>query len=90
MNNAVCHSCGAVTESQCRSCEQAVCENCTVPFTIMNQIDYTLCNNCHDSYEEERAEELYEESLSPQEFKKYRREKNIVSGLLKSIKKMFG
>jgi len=89
-NKYFCHTCGDETEYQCRSCEQPVCEGCAVPFTYKNQIDYTLCNNCHVSHQEARAEELFEEGLTPNQLKKHRRDTYIVNGLLKAIKKRFG
>ena len=61
-----CHSCGAESDWYCEKCEKCVCEKCTVPFTQTNNIDYTLCNNCHDFYQEEYAEArtAYEKALA--------------------------
>lgn len=81
-----CHSCGAESDWRCEKCEQCVCENCTVPFTQMNNIDYTLCNNCHDSYQEEHAEEQYLDSLTPEEQKTYYKEKSIIRSVLNAVK----
>lgn len=30
----------------CGKCGEYVCENCIVPYTLHNQIDYTLCKFC--------------------------------------------
>lgn len=44
-----CHICGKSSDGWlCRDCEEYVCENCTVPFTFHNQIDYTLCCWCYN------------------------------------------
>jgi len=86
----LCHSCGNEAEGQCQSCEQPVCDKCTVPFTQMNQIDYDLCNDCNDDYQEARAEEMYEESLNTVELVKYRKGKRLMFSLMKAIKKRFG
>lgn len=83
----LCHSCGEVAEGQCQACEQPVCSKCTVPFTQINQIDYDLCNDCNDDYQEARAEEEYEDSLTPEALTKYRLTKARMSSLMKSIKK---
>ena len=56
-----CHCCDEKTDWVCETCEQWVCEGCTMPFTQMNQIDYTLCWNCNDMYEAEKADEMIEE-----------------------------
>ena len=50
-----CHICDADTEWFCRQCDEPVCEDCCVPFTLQNQIDYTLCTVCHDGYEARRS-----------------------------------
>lgn len=47
----VCHICGNETDFTCRDCDEPVCEDCCVPFTIHNQIDYPLCTYCHDGNE---------------------------------------
>ncbi len=85
-----CYSCGAEAEGCCRTCEQPVCDKCTVPFTQFNQIDYDLCNDCDAMHQEERAEELYEDSLTPTQLVKYRKEKSLMSSLVRAIKKRFG
>jgi len=56
-----CHSCNAPAEGQCERCYQGVCTDCIVPFTYMNQIDYTVCNDCNDDYEYMRGELLEKE-----------------------------
>ena len=90
MEKGNCHSCGHESDWICEKCEQIVCERCTVSYTQFNQIDYTLCNNCNDTYQEEYNEEKYVESLSPSEHKKYIREKRIISTFLSVIKNKFG
>lgn len=84
----LCHSCGAETDYQCEKCEQPVCDKCTIPYTQMNQIDYTLCNDCHSEYQEARAEELYEESLTPVQLTKYKKQKQFISTLFKAVRKV--
>jgi hypothetical protein len=78
------------TEYQCDQCKEPVCEDCTVPFTQMNQIDYNLCNDCNTSYQEAYAEEKFEEGLTTNQLVKYKRDKYVVSSILKAIKKRFG
>ena len=62
-----CHICGHVTDFRCRECGEPVCEDCCVPSTLQNQIDYTLCTCCHDgneasAYEYYRREEERQEA----------------------------
>jgi hypothetical protein len=56
-----CHLCGNITEFYCRDCGEPVCEDCCVPFTLQNQIDYTLCTSCHDGNEARRSLECWRE-----------------------------
>jgi len=46
-----CHMCESETEWYCRDCDQPVCEDCVVQMTYHNQIDYTLCQDCHETAE---------------------------------------
>lgn len=87
-----CHSCGSETEWGCQSCEKPVCDKCTVPFTQFNQIDYTLCNNCNDDYQEayneEKAEEVFFDSLEPEERKTYYTTNTILQHIKKTLNKL--
>ena len=63
-----CHICGNTTDYHCQDCGEPVCEDCCVPFTLQNQIDYTKCQQCEDgdearywlenSREQERQEKI--------------------------------
>ena len=44
-----CYICRNDTEDSCRECEQWVCEDCQVPYTQFNFIDYTLCESCYEN-----------------------------------------
>ena len=94
MEEDKCHSCGAKTDWICERCQQLVCENCTVPFTQFNQIDYTLCNNCHDSHELERSKEQAEQdfydSLSEAEQKTYYSTNSTLRIISKNLKTKLG
>lgn len=57
-----CHICGQSTEFTCRDCVQPACEDCLVPFTPQNNIDYCLCNYCHEEAEARRFLGYLEES----------------------------
>lgn len=57
-----CHICGKLSEFVCEKCGQPACEDCLVPFTLQNQIDYCLCNYCHDSSENSRLLDALEEA----------------------------
>ena len=46
-----CHICGENAEFWCRQCEESVCEECCIPYTIHNNIDYTLCVECNSANE---------------------------------------
>ena len=37
-----CHLCGTITDWECESCSEYVCENCTMSYNQFTQIDYTL------------------------------------------------
>ena len=56
-----CHICGKEVESKCEQCGEFVCENCAVPFTLQNQIDFTLCTSCGDSNNEAAADVYFSE-----------------------------
>jgi len=51
MNEYPCHMCGRMTDLRCEHCDEPVCEECCVPFTIHNQIDFALCQCCRDGDE---------------------------------------
>ena len=64
-----CSVCEKETETyECENCGEPVCEDCTVPYTLQNQIDYTLCNICHGVAEDERAKDYQER----EEYKHYK------------------
>jgi len=46
-----CHCCGRETEKEwiCERCNQHYCDNCSAPFTYMNQIDFPCCEDCADN-----------------------------------------
>lgn len=98
MEKHYCHSCNSETDWQCEKCEQPVCESCTVAFTQMNQIDYTLCNDCNDSYKEayneekaeEEKEEKYFNSLEPDQQKNYHYTNEILRAIRKTLKNKLG
>jgi len=46
-----CHMCNSVTDFNCDSCGEPVCEDCCVVMTIHNQIDYPLCMDCEEMSE---------------------------------------
>jgi len=51
-----CHICNRETEFTCDVCEEPVCDDCCVPITIHNQIDYPLCKTCNEGHEAARYE----------------------------------
>ena len=60
-----CHICEGWTDFDCQTCNEPVFEDCCVPMTYMNQIDYALCTSCETSHECERWEEAeIEEALN--------------------------
>lgn len=48
-----CHICDGETDFKCGACNEPVCEDCCVPMTYHNQIDYPLCTSCSDTSEAE-------------------------------------
>lgn len=56
-----CHSCGNDGEGMCVSCEQCVCDKCSVPYTYHNPVDYDLCQDCGDSRNKAMADEMQQE-----------------------------
>jgi len=78
----LCHSCNEPAEGCCTSCEQPVCCDCTMEFTQMNQIDYDLCRNCNDDYEEERAEAHHQNEIIYKLSEKY----GVVEGMARYFK----
>lgn len=70
----ICHICGKESEFYCRQCDECVCEECTVPYTQYNQIDYTLCNNCGDVYDEN----MYDAYKIEEKIKEEREKKRIL------------
>lgn len=56
-----CHMCGNITDYYCEDCGEPVCEECCVPYDQFTQIDYTLCQCCHDGDMARRELEAYRE-----------------------------
>ena len=54
-----CYLCGTITDWECKSCGEYVCENCTMSYNQFTQIDYTLCKKCGNKQEDERANEYF-------------------------------
>ena len=54
-----CHLCGTITDWECESGGEYVCENCTMSYNQFTQIDYTLCKKCGNEQEDERANEYF-------------------------------
>lgn len=71
-----CHMCGNMTEFYCRECDEPVCEDCAVPFTLQNQIDYTLCQVCHEGNEARRAMYYWEKEEEAEREKEKREHRN--------------
>lgn len=44
-----CHICGEYADYSCENCGEYVCDNCIVPYTLHNPVDWTQCINCGDS-----------------------------------------
>lgn len=57
----LCHMCNSETEYTCQTCDEPVCENCTVQMTYHNQIDYTKCQCCQDGHDAQRRLEWLKE-----------------------------
>lgn len=51
-----CYICRKEATDDCLTCEEPVCDNCTVAYSQHNQIDYTLCKTCYTNDQEEKAE----------------------------------
>ena len=53
-----CHMCGGTTDYYCCQCNEPVCEDCCVLFTLQNQCDETRCQSCQDGFDvqESRAQ----------------------------------
>lgn len=67
----ICHMCENPTDFVCDRCGNPVCEDCCVQMTIYNQIDYPLCQNCHNYKEaEDRLEEFKKEEKNEEVRKK--------------------
>ena len=50
-----------LTDYCCEDCGEPVCEECAVPYDQFTQIDYTLCQCCHDGNMSRRQLEAYRE-----------------------------
>lgn len=53
-----CHICGEETEFLCEQCGEPVCDNCSVSYTYLTPIDYTLCDKCYEENMDERNKEM--------------------------------
>lgn len=71
-----CHICGSEADYECRDCGKFVCDNCTVPYTQFNQVDYTLCKMCGDAQENSRANEYFRQEQQEKQELKDRQIKN--------------
>lgn len=51
----VCHICDKETDGEtlCQQCDEYTCQDCTVKFTQHNQIDYDLCEDCHQQNQDD-------------------------------------
>ena len=56
-----CHICGKDAEYECEDCGELVCDSCTTPYTIHNQIQYTQCIECGDDEMEARSDAHFKE-----------------------------
>lgn len=61
-NKNVCHICGKYADNVCEDCGKMVCDECTTPYTIHNQIEYTQCIDCGEEESEIRSNEYYNNS----------------------------
>ena len=71
-----CHICGNLSEFKCHDCEEPVCEDCCVPFTLQNQIDFTLCSSCHDGNEAIKSMEYWKEEERQDRLNKEKTQRN--------------
>jgi hypothetical protein len=76
MDEHKCHICNEITEFFCEDCDQPVCEECAVPFTLQNQLDGTHCEECYDTIEVSRREEVQRKEEIEDELKKKRKKRN--------------
>lgn len=58
-----CHICDKYAEFECEQCGNEVCEDCCVPYTIHEPIDYTLCTECHGSNKDHRAHYYHQKHM---------------------------
>lgn len=72
-----CHLCGnTAAEFSCRDCEESVCEDCCVPFTLQNQVDFTICTCCYEGKEARRTLAYWEEEERQERIDEERKLKN--------------
>lgn len=74
-----CHQCGIETDYTCDQCGEPVCEDCCVPMTYHNQIDYPLCTTCHGINEDSRSSYYHAENEKRLQEDKARQERNAKS-----------
>ena len=97
---SICHYCEEnETDMVCEQCDRPVCESCIVEFTMNNQIDFNLCQDCDDSNNTERYnEDKWEEEFNLKRKKKkeklaearriaYRKPEAVEKRRLKKIEK---
>lgn len=77
MGEPICHMCGNLTDPEyiCETCDELVCEDCMVKFTIHNQIDYCLCKCCKDGQESSAWLQRYEDDKAQDELNKVKKDK---------------
>tara|TARA_R110000796_G_scaffold11198_5_gene37374 strand:- start:911 stop:1177 length:267 start_codon:yes stop_codon:yes gene_type:complete len=73
---AVCQS--NEEEYLCEWCEEPLCDDCCAPHTSTNNLEETVCESCYSSYEDDRGEDMYIDSLTEEEYQRYRyKEKSL-------------
>ncbi len=79
-----CYSCEKMTDEDwtCETCEEIVCEDCTMPYTQFNQMTATQCQLCGEFQQDEagaeyfRDKKLNEEKEAEEQQKKNHRNKS--------------
>lgn len=82
-----CGLCDNDSVGVCWICEKDLCEECLVPFTYLNQVDYDICEACYESNQEEKAEDELFEKLGRKEFMVYKKRKARINLIFNEIKK---
>ena len=79
-----CHLCDSLADYTCEYCEEYVCDDCTPAMTQHCLLEETVCTKCYETHEDEKAHDMWIDSLTEKEYRQYRYKEKTLK-VLKNI-----